>query len=333
MPYVCPSSQTVIGACETTTHKFPENHTENNPPPATTNTVMRRASEELLRPVLRPTLRRRAASIAHHSHQVHFDHCLEEVRYFHESDKPVQIRNGFFNASSEIERRPNTVQASKKTQEHFSCQKRTLFSRDEFPLQNVHLEEISLGPDDNLLGSVLVRNLSFEKLVSCRFTLDRWATFKDVSAKYSSSCHQRKALENYDRFEFEIDFSTLPNPASRTIILCICFASNGQLYWDNNDNANYEIPLGNRIVKPNKDHMSTKAVSSQTPGSHARRQLEQTSTKDLLVPRNKDRPTVVATRKGNTGKTGLEKQQRTISAECLAPVRPTCWESSLLCSH
>uniref|UniRef100_A0A8H7K3X7 CBM21 domain-containing protein n=1 Tax=Bionectria ochroleuca TaxID=29856 RepID=A0A8H7K3X7_BIOOC len=81
------------------------------------------------------------------------------------------------------------------------------------------------------------------KSVLCRFTLDRWATFSDVCANYSPRVEYAGETEGYDRFEFSINLLGPIGLGVERIILCVCFACNNQLYWDNNNGANYNILL------------------------------------------------------------------------------------------
>lgn len=54
------------------------------------------------------------------------------------------------------------------------------------PLANVHLETVTLPRTrpPTLRGTVLVRNISYEKSVAVRFTLDDWQTTSEVVCKH-----------------------------------------------------------------------------------------------------------------------------------------------------
>lgn len=59
-------------------------------------------------------------------------------------------------------------------------------ARDPSPYANVHLETLSLPRTRSLAlrGTVLVRNIHFEKRVAVRFTLDDWQTTSEVTCKH-----------------------------------------------------------------------------------------------------------------------------------------------------
>uniref|UniRef100_A0A8H7K4H3 CBM21 domain-containing protein n=1 Tax=Bionectria ochroleuca TaxID=29856 RepID=A0A8H7K4H3_BIOOC len=165
-----------------------------------------------------------------HPPRVRFDQSFEHVRTFYKNDCPAQIASGLLPGKEQI-----------------------LFSKDGFATQNVHLKKIAMAPDQNLRGSVLVKNLAFVKSVICRFTFDGWATFSDVCASYAPRAEYKRDPEGYDRFNFSIDISGLTAPMSKTIILCVCFTCNDQMYWDSNNGANYEIPLAKQEASAEED--------------------------------------------------------------------------------
>jgi hypothetical protein len=112
-----------------------------------------------------------------------------------------------------------------------------------------------------LEGSVLVRNISYQKSVCIRFTLDNWQTTSEVSAyhvrtltalpplpsamtrQYAQSAPSsvQAARQDWDRFEFKIPLSDYPRLHERTLWMVCRFNANGGEWWDNNRGSNYKI--------------------------------------------------------------------------------------------
>jgi hypothetical protein len=92
-----------------------------------------------------------------------------------------------------------------------------------------------------LHGTVLVKNICFEKIVCVRFSLDEWQTTNEVGATWESSVSESEG--RWDRFEFNIDLSTIRNLLTRRLLLAVrynalCQEGGGE-YWDNNSGLNY----------------------------------------------------------------------------------------------
>ena len=160
------------------------------------------------------------------------------------------------------------------------------------PLANSFLESLNLTPSSFtstrpsakplLTGSILVRNLAFEKHVAVRFTLDDWQTVSEVSAHYVdsfSSLPSRFSLSpspstpgdstsqrarGWDRFSFSIRLEDyVPSLSTRTIWLVARYRVNsthplpgstvcgpGGEWWDNNRGSNYRVCFRPTCVTP-----------------------------------------------------------------------------------
>ncbi|KAF7799219.1 hypothetical protein EIP86_010451 [Pleurotus ostreatoroseus] len=159
------------------------------------------------------------------------------------------------------------------------------------PLANVHLETVTLPRTrpPTLRGTVLVRNLAFEKNVAVRFTLDDWQTTSEVACRHVVSLpglpppfpkHARRAeaeavaagkaargarvkdteLEDdgldgrptWDRFSFTIRLEDYESKLSeRTLFLVARFnPGGGGEFWDNNGGANYRIAFRRAAPSP-----------------------------------------------------------------------------------
>jgi len=133
------------------------------------------------------------------------------------------------------------------------------------PCANALLETIAYAPRSangaphRLSGTLLVRNLAYEKMVAVRFTLDDWQTTSEVSARHLTSLHAfplsypssnsqpaHPTAPQWDRFGFTIrleDYAA--NLAKRTLFLVaryIAHPSSGPVEsWDNNSGQNYKV--------------------------------------------------------------------------------------------
>ncbi|KAH9897637.1 hypothetical protein C8Q73DRAFT_641564 [Cubamyces lactineus] len=150
------------------------------------------------------------------------------------------------------------------------------------PYANVFLETLALPRTrpPTLRGTVLVRNLSFEKTVAVRFTLDEWQTTSEVLCKHvvslpglpppfprartmgdvAGNIATGQAVEEeketsgpaWDRFSFTIRLEDYEAKLSeRTLYLVVRYnPSSGGEYWDNNDSKNYRVGFRRAPASP-----------------------------------------------------------------------------------
>lgn len=213
--------------------------------------LIRKKSGELVRPALRaPSMRRRPSSMPGtptYSKAVHFqDSSLEHVRHFLQVDRPIAVSAG-----------ASPVESSHEDDVEFPFpppfeweMRLTNFPRD--PLQSlripVRLERVYLSSDTRtLIGAIAVRNLAFHKLVVARFTLDYWKTTSEVVAEYNSDVRKKLAHDGYDRFTFSIKLEDQGNLENKTMFFCVRYNVNGQDFWDNNNNLNYQINFSKKF--------------------------------------------------------------------------------------
>lgn len=100
---------------------------------------------------------------------------------------------------------------------------------------NVCLENVSFK-DSAVIGAIKVRNLSYEKRVFVRYTLDNWRTLRDVPARYISGSSSGLT----DTFSFEITLNETLEKDSR-LEMAICYEVLGTRFWDNNYGDNYRV--------------------------------------------------------------------------------------------
>ena len=106
----------------------------------------------------------------------------------------------------------------------------------------VSLENVILK-DYNLIGTIRVKNIAFEKTVRVHCTYDSWETNTDIIASYVPNnpvVGKSSASSHYDTFKFEMNVPPTMD-FSKKIQFCICYEVLGAQYWDNNGGANYEV--------------------------------------------------------------------------------------------
>ncbi|KAB5523060.1 putative phosphatase regulatory subunit-domain-containing protein [Coniochaeta sp. 2T2.1] len=222
--------------------------------------MVRKKSGELVRPALRPSSRRRPSSMPGtptFSKAVHFDSHLEHVRHFLQVDRPLAVSAGSSpvdNYDSDTEY-PFPGDRSTGRTPPFEWEIVVTNFPAETPARKllaVRLERVWLSTDQKcLIGSVVVANLAFQKLVTCRFTLDYWKTTSEVTAEYMSEVRPRETPEGHDRFNFTIKLSDLANLEAKTLYFCIRYYVNGQEYWDNNGGTNFQIDFRKKMLQQN----------------------------------------------------------------------------------
>ncbi|KAJ3574439.1 hypothetical protein NP233_g1773 [Leucocoprinus birnbaumii] len=164
------------------------------------------------------------------------------------------------------------------------------------PYANTYLESLTYSPKStsgapqSLSGTLLVRNLAYEKQVAVRFTMDDWQTTSEVSARHATSLHTlptefmssssltygdvAQALSDggvpqWDRFRFMIrleDYAA--NLSKRKMFLVIRYIakpSTGPIEsWDNNKGRNYKIVF-KQVLQPTPSASTTTTPSVQLP--------------------------------------------------------------------
>ncbi|GKT47699.1 protein phosphatase 1 regulatory subunit 3C [Colletotrichum spaethianum] len=231
-------------------------HLDSKPP------MVRKKSGELVRPALRPaSARRRPSSMPGtptFSKAVHFDSHLEHVRHFLQVDRPLAVSAG----SSPVDNYDSDTEYPFPGEERrgartppYEWEIVTANHPIDTPIRKslpVRLERVWLSPDQkNLLGSIAVANLAFQKSVTCRFTLDYWKTTSEVGAEYSHEIRPQEGPVSHDRFTFTIKLSDLANLETKTLFFCIRYNVNGQEFWDNNMGTNFQVDFRKKYLPQN----------------------------------------------------------------------------------
>ena len=140
--------------------------------------------------------------------------------------------------------------------------------------RDVAIESIDLV-GTTVEGVVRVRNLAFEKWIAVRFTLDKWQTTSEVTARYKESLPSGI----FDRFMFSIKLAdVLSRAEEKTLYLAVRYSVAGREIWDNNSGRNYQVRVvREKTVKVNKEPVVESREESANADDIAdlRRKLEQ----------------------------------------------------------
>lgn len=126
--------------------------------------------------------------------------------------------------------------------------------RDKVEKNCVSLENVILR-DYNVLGTIKVKNICFDKKVFARCTYDSWETSQDVEAKYVQPPGDNSG-HSMDTFSFDFDIPTNFD-MDKKIQFCICYQTPSGEFWDSNNGANYEISQRKYVAKPSQSPPTT----------------------------------------------------------------------------
>ncbi|XP_058797898.1 protein phosphatase 1 regulatory subunit 3C-like isoform X2 [Phymastichus coffea] len=122
---------------------------------------------------------------------------------------------------------------------------RNKLDKNAVSLENVIVREA----EGCLIGTVKVKNITYDKEVTMRVTSDNWATQQDIACSYVEQpglAAVQTAVRNlYDTFRFRIP---LPKD-SRQVEFCVRYQTCGQEFWDNNGGANYIVMKKREVTK------------------------------------------------------------------------------------
>ncbi|CAB4255869.1 similar to Saccharomyces cerevisiae YOR178C GAC1 Regulatory subunit for Glc7p type-1 protein phosphatase (PP1) [Maudiozyma barnettii] len=109
---------------------------------------------------------------------------------------------------------------------------------------------------DEIIGSIYVNNLTFEKFIEIKFTFTNWSDIHYVTATFNKSI-----TNQIDEFKFKINLSSfkyflkldhllfsttdsnLPTNCPLKIEFCCRYDVNNETYYDNNNYKNYELSI------------------------------------------------------------------------------------------
>ena len=237
--------------------------------------LLRKKSGELVKPALRPRSRRRPSSMPGtptYSKAVHFNEDMEQVRHFLQVDRPIAVSAG----SSPVETYDSETEYPFGESIHSKTPKWEI-KLTNFPSSETHerqsapvrVERIFLASDNQtLVGNIACANISFQKFVVVRFTLDYWKTTSEIVAEFNHDIRKKHKDDGYDRFNFNIKLADQANLESKTLLLCVRYQVNNQEFWDNNNSMNYQVDFS-RKVKQRDNKRSTGGLGAIPRSRHS----------------------------------------------------------------
>ncbi|NXA81186.1 PPR3A phosphatase, partial [Thryothorus ludovicianus] len=149
--------------------------------------------------------------------------------------------------------------------EYFFSQHFTLPASQEELLQKVReqkvmLESVLLLPGITCMnGIVRVLNVSFEKQVYVRMTLNNWLSYYDILAEFMpNSCGSET-----DQFCFKISLVPPFQKDGTKVEFCIRYETSVGTFWANNDGKNYTLICHKKETVPKVDNKLQKEVSDR----------------------------------------------------------------------
>jgi hypothetical protein len=223
--------------------------------------MVRKKSGEVVKSSLKTPNRSRPSSMPStptFPKAVHFDAHLEHVRHFLHQEKPSAVSAG----SSPVESYDGEREFPFPHEEAFRSREppfeweinlpnfpRDLDARKHLPIR---VERVCLSNDNkNLLGTVAVTNMSFQKSVVVRFTLDYWETVSEVTAEFNGDVRKKQREEGVDRFIFNIKLVDQVNLERKLLFFCVRYTVAGQDFWDNNNGFNFQVDFSKKAKPQN----------------------------------------------------------------------------------
>ncbi|NXK27510.1 PPR3A phosphatase, partial [Arenaria interpres] len=150
-------------------------------------------------------------------------------------------------------------------EEYFFSQLFTLPVSQEEVLQKVReqkvlLESIVFLPGITCMNGIIrVLNVSFEKLVYVRMTLNNWLSYYDILAEFMpNSCGSET-----DQFCFKISLVPPYQKDGAKVEFCIRYETSVGTFWANNDDKNYTLICHKKETVPKVDNKPHKEVADR----------------------------------------------------------------------
>ncbi|NXD20920.1 PPR3A phosphatase, partial [Spelaeornis formosus] len=150
--------------------------------------------------------------------------------------------------------------------EYFLSQQFTLPASQEELLQKVReqkvvLESVLLLPGITCMNGIIrVLNVSFEKQVYVRMTLNNWLSYYDILAEFMpNSCGSET-----DQFCFKISLVPPFQKDGAKVEFCIRYETSVGTFWANNDDKNYTLICHKKETVPKVDNKLQKEVTDRS---------------------------------------------------------------------
>ncbi|NP_001075772.1 protein phosphatase 1 regulatory subunit 3A [Oryctolagus cuniculus] len=130
-------------------------------------------------------------------------------------------------------------------------------------VQKAMLESTEYVPGStSMKGIIRVLNISFEKLVYVRMSLDDWQTHYDILAEYvPNSCDGET-----DQFSFKISLVPPYQKDGSKVEFCIRYETSVGTFWSNNNGTNYTLVCQKKEPEPEPGKPLEEAPSKQKKG-------------------------------------------------------------------
>ncbi|KFV03900.1 Protein phosphatase 1 regulatory subunit 3A [Tauraco erythrolophus] len=150
-------------------------------------------------------------------------------------------------------------------EEYFFSQLFTVPASQEEVLQKVReqkvlLESVVFLPGVTCMNGIIrVLNVSFEKMVYVRMTLNNWLSYYDILADFMpNSCGSET-----DQFCFKISLVPPYQKDEAKVEFCIRYETSVGTFWANNDDKNYTLICHKKETVPKADHKPHKEVTDR----------------------------------------------------------------------
>ena len=176
------------------------------------------------------------------------DEQLEQVVYFYKSRSPKSIH----------EQEDDVILADECTitKPNWPSRTRLLYEDNKIRMENVQLLD---GEKNQFVmeGRCRALNISFQKIVTVRYTFDLWSTFQETTGIFKESIPSTS--NTWDRFLFSIPIEA----KEQTIYFALKYSVNGQDYWDNNNGLNYQINITLPLIITQPQPQQKKTLSKR----------------------------------------------------------------------